>query len=95
LQTFVEQLGSTMLRAMQGGGTGIRFTRLVEVATEEVMGLLNDPDKLAEAEHCAEQLVGLGVSPLFATSVLRTITARVALARRDFTRAETDGQAAR
>ena len=29
---------------MQGGGIAIRFTRLVEVATEEVMGLLNDPN---------------------------------------------------
>jgi eukaryotic-like serine/threonine-protein kinase len=48
-----------------------------------------EPDKLREAEECAWSMVLSGENPLF-ESVARCVTARVALSRGDWARAEAD-----
>lgn len=53
-----------------------------------------DPDKLREAEECAWNMVLSGENPLF-ESVARSVTARVALSRADWARAEADAAMSR
>jgi eukaryotic-like serine/threonine-protein kinase len=54
----------------------------------------DDPVKLDEAEHCAETMVQLERGAIF-LGAARVISARVALAKRDWARAEEEGRLAR
>lgn len=52
---------------------------------------LDDPEKLDEADQCALTMVERNVSPVFEPTA-RIIRARVALARKNWARAEADGR---
>jgi hypothetical protein len=54
-----------------------------------------DPAKLEEAEQCAQAMGKMGTNPVYAASHADALTARIAVSRGDWVRAEGDGRKAR
>jgi serine/threonine protein kinase/tetratricopeptide (TPR) repeat protein len=59
-----------------------------------VLSERSEPELLDEADECARTMVKLNVSPIFDV-VARSVSARVALAKKEWARAEQDGRQAR